>query len=271
MTAIWDLRVLKQVDDRTHKAVCGYIHEIEKLFVNHVIIPHEIVNICILFCFDQGSYSSDLCGKNIYISDNGKTASIITSKSNWQCVFTSSIIRGKYFPDSIFEWIFKINPSTNSSTIAEIGILSVDNNNMYNDTIFNSNPFYDTNTHRDYYALYFILDGGFRGCIQDTNNSQSKVTNNWTNTTNDLNLYSHFTTNNQFRCPASPCENTITMQIDALARTIRYEFNNKEYGIAFKNIKIFKQYQTVVCFYDHNTSMQIKSFRVIDIFPSNCY
>ena len=140
---------LKNVDVKSKKIVIGFIR------LSHMMIPIDIINLCILFYAICESFGKH--GEYLHISDseNGVESVIVEQKEreSGQTVLGSFVIDTQQLAKSVIEWTFKIYPTTIKQVpifIMYIGIVDGSEETITNSIELDTYAFASGKSYRNY-------------------------------------------------------------------------------------------------------------------------
>ena len=185
--------------------------------------PKEITQLCIAFYFTIDYFST--CGKSIILLTKDKHNDLISANrpKTWNTAYGDLSIAIKNTPNHIYSWTI----STTTMNIA-IGLDSSEYSIL--DTQW-------TSSHGIYHCWH-TSNGLITNQAESLNNSAFEK------------YYKYI--NEQY-------SQLITMELNCKDRTIRYAWNGKDYGVAFKNIDDGLNYRFIVCI-QSNASVPLLNF-----------
>ena len=207
---------LNNVDQETSYLVSGYIRAIQKEF-NERIIPTEVIDLCIIYYFITEFFSK--CGKDMKISADNDSFTTKLEGYSWNTAYGNNIIDMNKTPNLIYEWTIQC-----TEKYFILGLESTDFKNINTDISDSGRYFYkDTKQKCKYYGWY---------------TASSLHTNNYMN-----DAIHHKTFNEDWSSDLQDIDREIMMELNCKNKTISYSVNNKNYGIAFKNVEATQQYR----------------------------
>eukprot|EP01084_Bolivina_argentea_P301892 520972_1 len=217
---------LKFMNKRYKTITMGYIRMAEKEINTHDV-PIGIKNLCVLYYLETEQFGKH--GDQLMIlSSNGREENDIleTIELCYCSAYGTVIVDKKKHPDSIYKWTFRIKKE-NESGLPCIGIVSIEGNDELpmNSTCFRLNHRNSSNqvtSNHKYYAWQM-----------DTNRLRSKEI-------DSSQLF--FVQYNQAQRDLITDADIIEMRINVKNKTLKYYSNDKDFGIAFNNIDMNRQY-----------------------------
>eukprot|EP01084_Bolivina_argentea_P319735 554589_1 len=233
---------LRFVNKRSKTITMGYIRSVEnELHTNHHNVPIGIKNLCVLYYLETeqfGRHSKEL----MISSSNGREKNDIVEQMEdgyWYCVYGTIIIDKKKHPDSIYKWKLRLNKSNKECVLPSIGIVVVNDN---------------TKLPLDYYC--FVIASGqsypceYYGFELTWGSIRSKEIDDqigdclYHSLKNDINE-----------------GDIIKMELNIKNKTLKYYLNDKDLGIAFKNINMNYKYCLAISFASKGIQIQIVDFQ----------
>ena len=233
---------------KAHKLTFGYIHEMEKIVrLGTFIICDDIIGLCLLYffqCIDE--FLKDKHGAAISLSMNQHNRlTKLDCSGQYSSAFGAFIIDFAELADCIIEWSIDITKTDlavdtyGTSTEVSMGIMPIDPSTDHKN-LWDNYPF--TTRHSECYGLWIGYDS------ERIDLEVSGVCERFPFC--DLNV----STKDLQNC-------SITMRIDINEKIIKYLLNGKDYGLIFKEIDSFSQYQLVVSVCAE-TSLEISNFEI---------
>ena len=204
----------RTVDEKTSKLIFGYVHRIECLLSPDSIIPSGIINIILTFYFILEKFSR--IGKTIGFVGESNNTKIKKIDRALGSAMGSFIIDFEKYPDSIFKWRLHY---VSAPAVITVGIMEYDPNVTLDTYLF-------LMKHKVYYGwcqAYFYAS-------LESHDAQSRQ--------------------NKFNKDALDKHggwNDIIMILNGRDKTLEYNANSKDCGVAFRNIDGSKQYQLGIC------------------------
>ena len=220
---------LGSVDDRTLKLIAGYAREIESSLLQNQIIPSGIVDLVIMFYFLTEKFSR-------FQKDIAATSKNDTMISNGMSFWRSAIgnIITENASQSIFKWRFDV---TAYKVAVTIGIIEYNLKINIEKYIFMSKN-----------VAYYALSKGNFSTIYETHDHKRIV---------------HGARNKMQKGLKNGNEkNDIIMIFNGKNKTLEYNVNGEDCGVAFKNIDLSVQYQLGICI-SHGV-IEIVDFTITD-------
>ena len=229
---------LKFVDDRCRNITFGYIRRIEgKLMSKEFEIPINIKNLCLLYYFEAEQFDKHSTRLTVSSSNEHKQNDIVVQSVSgcWYCVYGRVIIDPQKHPSIMYEWTVKYKRDEKSiGTSPSIGIVSTNHTELENNLEYYCFMSYDN----DFYCWQTAWKTARRRVDRD-NDKQKPIYG------DDFGL---------------DCGDVIKMQFDTKNATLRFYKNEKDLGIAHKDINMNNKYQFAMSFANETHSMQLLDF-----------
>ena len=243
---------LKFVDDRSKLIVSGYIHNIEKKSNSNIIIPDEIINICLIYYFIFESFHQTLHSKNIILKANdiGMENMIATSNHDlrWIMVYGDFIVNAAEYAHCIFEWTLNLRFKAEEIAFG-IGIIESCNEvdtNLEEYGFGRGRPF----TNYGWHMVYLFGPPTIRRVAKEDRyvniekNKRSKIT------------------NKNFLKQDEDKGNKVMVQFDIKKKTLKCWINDEDIGIGHEEVDITKAYRFGVAVYYKSARVEIIEFKI---------
>ena len=241
---------MKFIDDRSKLIVAGYIHLIEPLLtISAIIIPDEIISICLIYYFIFESFHETLHAQNILLKPNcdGMENMVLTNnyEFNWGMAYGDFIVNTSENRQCIFEWVLNLRSKAKEVAVG-IGIIESC------DEIESNLEEYAFGRRRKYanYGWHMVYMGGsstIRKIAKDDDGvSEERIQR----------------SNNKFVRNDGKEGNKVMVQFDTKCKTLKCWINDEDSGVNHEQVDIARTYRFAVAVYFESARVEIVEFNI---------
>eukprot|EP01084_Bolivina_argentea_P070705 128570_1 len=198
-----DFSRLKQINNKYHFLVYGYIRKMENILFHDMNIPKNIATIVLLFSAFNDEWDSNCIGKRMKIDPKTNILKIVAKAS--VCSYQSAYLKTICEPPYKYFWRFQIikDDGINRYWNMNIGIWKINVGKPH------TNSYFTATDHNGY--AFIASDGILTDATAESRRSSG---------------YKHY----GFKCKT---DDVIDMDLDLNTCILSYKINDKDFGVAY--------------------------------------